>query len=56
MIEITEVRMVLEGLVARRGLPSFTTRTITDLDRLRVELARTRDRGVVQSIDHSSTR
>lgn len=36
---------VLTGLVARRGLPSFTRRTITDYESLMTELARTRDRG-----------
>lgn len=36
---------VLHGLVARRGLASFTRNTITDLAALRAELALIRDRG-----------
>ena len=36
---------VLQGLIARRGLVSYTRNTITDLDELRAELARTRERG-----------
>ena len=36
---------VLSGLIARRGLSRFTSRTITELESLMIELARTRDRG-----------
>jgi DNA-binding IclR family transcriptional regulator len=36
---------VLEGLIARRGLPRMTPFTITEAPRLREELARTRERG-----------
>jgi len=36
---------VLDGLIARRGLPRFTSNTITDPGKLRAELARTRERG-----------
>lgn len=41
---------VLAGLVARRGLPAFTRNTIVDLEALRAELARVRERGY--SVDH----
>lgn len=41
---------VLRGLVLRRGLPRFTTSTITDLDALERELAEIRRRGY--AIDH----
>jgi DNA-binding IclR family transcriptional regulator len=36
---------VLDGLIARRGLPRFTANTITDARRLRAELGKTRERG-----------
>lgn len=36
---------VLQSIVARHGLKPFTANTITDLDRLRSELAAARDRG-----------
>jgi IclR family KDG regulon transcriptional repressor len=36
---------VLAGLLSRRGMPAFTSNTITDLERLREELALVRRRG-----------
>jgi DNA-binding IclR family transcriptional regulator len=41
---------VLRSLVVRGGLPRYTPNTITDLRRLRSELARVRERGY--SVDH----
>jgi DNA-binding IclR family transcriptional regulator len=39
----------LDGLLKRLELPAFTERTITDLDELREELNRTRERGYAMS-------